>query len=335
MRRRMNCSAAGHGREERRLALTLRRRLEPDHHARRAVDEQRDAAARIRHLLAREPGERIGQRDREERHAGEEQQQRHVPHAASAATGASPAAAPAAPPASGRSLAAAAPSTSSSTTSASRTTNTSSAVCASLELQVAPAGAHPLVPRGAQRDQEGLRSGGTQNPDVKRRAQRLGRAPRPQCARREGGAPPACSRPARCRAPTESSLRLPAVAGRAEHAQRLGDRLEARARARASGPWPLLSAGGDRPRCRRRGEQHAAPARPAGVNRELSVALGGVRPDDALADRAAQRDRAGDAQRGGGAARELGRPAGLRGVVLHAREGRQAARRAATRRAAA
>ena len=69
-----------------------------------------------------------------------------------------------------------------------------------------------------------------------------------------------------------------------------------------------------------RGEQHATAARPAGVHRELPIPLGRVGSDDALADRTAQRDRAGNAQRGRRAARELGRPSGLRRVVFHARQ---------------
>ncbi len=142
----------GDCREEGRLALTLGRGLEPDHHAGRSIDEQCDATARIRDLLARKPGERVGQCDREERDTDEEQQQRQMTHERERRT--------AHDRQHGRQRhlrSASLPQHSDhqyQDHDRQQNEEDEQGAVGPLELQVVPPSAHPLVPRGAQCDRE-------------------------------------------------------------------------------------------------------------------------------------------------------------------------------------
>ena len=299
----MNCSAPATAVKNVDSPCVFSRRLELHDHAGRGVDEQRDAPARIRHFLAREPGMRIGQRDREERQPGQEQHQRQVPHAAPAAIGASPAGAPAAPMCVPRRVPLRMRLTS-STSSGDRQ----------------PARRTPAAPCGRRRTADppsacaatrrawcGARSGGlavvprSNPPSVNRCASRAPRrAHRPASASTRRAARTASSLDRRRhRAPWQSGLAVASVARGAEDAAaRPRSAPAARACARrdaatvAQTPWRSL-VGVDRRRHAARALRRSQPV----AHGELPFALGRVRADEVLRHRPPERDRAGDAQR--------------------------------------
>ena len=275
------------------------------------------------------PGQRVGQRHGEERHAGHEQQQRQVPHERQRR------------PAHHRQqrrqrdLRPAARCRSSRQHEQHEHGDRQQddeheqrrpRLC---ELQIAPASPQPLVPRGAERDGKVFAVGTplTRNPTSDRNACGRRVAARRDAATACQARPPACSSASALSSAMVSSSLGAAVAGRSQHAAapRRSTRDCACLRVGtvpvAQPPTAIVrDVVGAESRTR------AAAAGQPGTRSSCPSRSARVRPDDALADAAAERDRAGDAQRGGStarAARTSSRPAR---VVLHAREGRRHAR---------